>query len=264
MKKIFLFLTITFHFSVAAQPDSHSPYHITVERDLPLVFSGLSAFIAGNIMLNQMDPLSLGELQQLNKNEIPAFDRNAVNRYSNDHNLISDILVTATTIAPTLTFLDKDIRSDFWDILLMGSEVALINNGINILIKSTVERPRPYLYNEDVAVETRIKPYGRLSFYSAHTSNAASLSFFTAKIISGYSEHKLLKKMVWIGAFTFPAVTGYLRYSSGRHFPSDIITGYMMGATIGYLVPFLHQSDSLGEQFQVFINPNQFHIVYRF
>ena len=38
-----------------------------------------------------------------------------------------------------------------------------------------------------------------------------------------------------------PAVTGYLRFKAGKHFPTDIIVGYGVGATIGYLVPELHK-----------------------
>jgi membrane-associated phospholipid phosphatase len=46
---------------------------------------------------------------------------------------------------------------------------------------------------------------------------------------------------VWTGAITLPAIVGYLRVKAGRHYPSDVIVGYGVGALIGYLVPTLHK-----------------------
>jgi len=41
-----------------------------------------------------------------------------------------------------------------------------------------------------------------------------------------------------------PAVTGYLRYEAGRHFPTDILGGYALGALTGVLIPIMHRRPS--------------------
>ena len=36
-------------------------------------------------------------------------------------------------------------------------------------------------------------------------------------------------------------VTGFFRYKGLKHYPTDIITGFAVGAATGILVPFLHK-----------------------
>jgi len=50
------------------------------------------------------------------------------------------------------------------------------------------------------------------------------------------------KPIVWTAAATIPAITGYLRVRGGRHFPTDVIGGYIVGAAVGCLVPHLHRT----------------------
>ena len=39
-----------------------------------------------------------------------------------------------------------------------------------------------------------------------------------------------------------PAIVGYYRYKAMRHFPTDIMVGMAVGATVGILVPHLHKT----------------------
>jgi membrane-associated phospholipid phosphatase len=34
---------------------------------------------------------------------------------------------------------------------------------------------------------------------------------------------------------------GWLRVRGGRHFPTDVLAGLLVGGTVGWLVPHLHQ-----------------------
>ena len=48
-----------------------------------------------------------------------------------------------------------------------------------------------------------------------------------------------------VGRRTLSALTGFFRVDSGHHFTTDAITGVVVGAAVGYLVPALHhRSDS--------------------
>lgn len=246
MKHCFLIFLVTIQLTVQAQ--DHSPFEINYQKDVPLLLAGAGSFAAGNILLNQVNGLQLSEIQNLDPNDLNFLDRHAVDNFSATQSTVSDILVTVASVAPVATLLDREIRDDFLSILVMAAEVALINNGINMTTKALVLRPRPYIYNPRVGNEIKMEKDARYSFYSAHTSNAASLSFFTASIISAYSNDQTLKTMVWSGAIILPLATGYFRYSSGQHFPTDIITGYVIGASIGYLVPLMHRRSDQGFQ----------------
>jgi membrane-associated phospholipid phosphatase len=35
---------------------------------------------------------------------------------------------------------------------------------------------------------------------------------------------------------------GYFRFESGKHFPTDIITGAVVGGGIGFIIPYLHRT----------------------
>ena len=69
----------------------------------------------------------------------------------------------------------------------------------------------------------------------------AANTFFAAKVFSDYYPDSKWKPVVWTAAATIPAITGYLRVKGGRHFTTDVITGYAVGAAVGYLVPHFHK-----------------------
>ena len=49
---------------------------------------------------------------------------------------------------------------------------------------------------------------------------------------------------MWTLAFGVPAYTGYLRVKGGKHFYTDVITGYAVGTFVGWLVPHLHKKEN--------------------
>ena len=84
----------------------------------------------------------------------------------------------------------------------------------------------------------------RFAFFSGHTSVTASNFFFTAKVFSDYFPDSKLKPYIWSVAAIAPAITAYLIVKAGRHYKTDVITGYAVGAAIGFLVPHLHRKKS--------------------
>ena len=67
-----------------------------------------------------------------------------------------------------------------------------------------------------------------------------ALTFLTARIITDLHPDTKNKGVIWGAAITAPAILGYMRVRAGRHFPTDVIAGYAVGATIGYLIPEFH------------------------
>ncbi len=89
-----------------------------------------------------------------------------------------------------------------------------------------------------------------VSFYSGHTSTTAAISFYVARVFSDYLADNTAKIFIWAGAAIYPALVGYLRRDSGHHFRTDVMTGYAIGAAIGYFIPELHKV-SKNEQLSV-------------
>ena len=49
------------------------------------------------------------------------------------------------------------------------------------------------------------------------------------------------KPIIWTSAALIPAITGYLRVKAGRHFTSDVLVGFLVGAAVGWVIPELHR-----------------------
>ena len=52
-----------------------------------------------------------------------------------------------------------------------------------------------------------------------------------------------------------PAWTGIERYLAGKHFPTDIIPGYIFGAACGFFIPHLHRTGKTGNVVNLDIYP---------
>ena len=64
------------------------------------------------------------------------------------------------------------------------------------------------------------------------------------------------KSVIWTLGITLPATTSYLRHNAGKHFPTDVISGYLVGATIGYLVPHFHKTNTKDSSLQIWPSAN--------
>ncbi len=225
-----------------------SPYEFTSQKEIPfLLATGAIGLTTAIIQFNTDEkPLSEEYINSLNSNDINSFDRRAVDNYSLSAKTRSDVLLYGTALMPATFLLKEEMRNDIIPLALMSMEVFIINYGVTHITKYAVQRTRPYVYNSSLDSETRSDPEGKLSFFSGHASHAAAISFMTAKVWIDYTPNmKAWQKVcIWTAAVTYPAVTGYLRVRAGKHFPTDVITGYGVGAIIGYLVPHLHKRRS--------------------
>ena len=118
--------------------------------------------------------------------------------------------------------------------------------------KKLVKRRRPFTYNESIVLGKKCHAYDKdhpnanLSFYSGHTSHVASFVFFTNTMLWYYKPEYRTNDWAWIVSAMIPAVVGYQRVRAGKHFPSDVMVGYLAGAAIGYLIPKIHENEDQG------------------
>lgn len=230
---------------VSAQNLTHtplSPYRISLALDLPIGIGALGLYGTARGLMFSTQPLSQGEINLLQTGDINSFDRFTVNNWSPAAALSSDVMMVASIVGGAGLLINKNMRKDWLKLLVMGMETLVITNGVTDLNKRLVLRTRPYVYNTLADPDRKLKQDARYSFFSGHTSNVAAMSFFVAKVINDYFPDKKWRYGVWAGAIVLPAVTGFLRVYAGKHFPTDVITGYAVGAAIGYLIPFIHSS----------------------
>lgn len=228
-----------------------NPYHTDFKGEVPFIIAGGASLTFGLIsnLADKTVPYTEDELSQLDRNEVNAFDRPATYNWNPNAAKASDYIRTSVIILPIIFLGNHHTRKDIGPILVMTLEVTAITYGLTTGIKHVVKRTRPMVYNEEAPLEERTADNSRLSFFSGHTSFTAAFSFFFAKVMSDY--HPDLKTEYKIGLWTFaaaiPFATAYLRVSAGKHFPTDVMTGYAVGAAIGWLVPHLHKKKVIPE-----------------
>ena len=226
----------------------HRPYEMKFLKELPyvglgMVLTGISFYTEYN---NAVQPYTEAQLLNLDKNNINSFDRGATSNWSPTAHKASNILISTATFLPIMFVANHHTRADLIPLTVMTVEVLLINFGATILTKNLVNRARPLTYNANVPLKERINATSRESFFSGHSSHTTAASIFMAKVVTDYHPNmkKEIKIGIWTTMITLPAVTAYLRVKAGKHFPTDVIVGYLVGGAIGYLVPQIHKTQA--------------------
>jgi undecaprenyl-diphosphatase len=129
----------------------------------------------------------------------------------------------------------KKFGKQFPWVLLAVVLMILLSDQLSVAVKFFVERLRPChddLLSSSIHLVNN-KCGGEFGFYSSHASNTAALALFS---------HQLLKqKGLSIFLVVWVILVGYSRIYLGAHFPGDVLMGWFMGASIGWLSAYLCQ-----------------------
>ena len=219
---------------------TQNTYTLSGGTESPLLYSGLAG-VGISIPLNKkIKPLTKEEILALDATQVNFFDRIAIKGYNSSAQSTSDMFLYSSSALPLTLLLDNKARNEFGTVSTMYLETVLVNYGITELTKVLFKRKRPYNYNKSLPLDLKQKRDSRKSFFSGHTSHVAASSFFTAKVLSDMNPEGS-NTLYWATAATIPAITGYLRVKGGKHFPTDVIFGYVVGAIVGIVVPELHK-----------------------
>ena len=216
-------------------------YKTSKNKEL-IIYGSSAAFLANGLYIeSRQEPITEVTLSLLNKSLLPGVDQSTTGHFSPVASTQSDYIKDGIFLAPFSLLLSKQGRENAKELLVMYTQVLAFNGGITLFSKNAVGRYRPYVYNSLAPLDLKLTNTSRKSFFSGHTSHVASLSFFTAKVFNDFYPESNFRYLVWAGAVTAPALTAYLRVKAGRHFPTDVIVGYGVGAIIGYLIPEFHK-----------------------
>ncbi|KAA3638267.1 MAG: phosphatase PAP2 family protein [Bacteroidetes bacterium] len=251
MKEIKLLLIISILFSpllVAAQQDSIanlSVYKVNHKIEFPLAVLGHGLAFYGYDQLAGVASLSETQVLSLSPQDVNLFDRPALNFSQNGYeraHKASDLAMNLTVASSVLLFLDKEIRKDWKDIITLYLQAHLAGSVTYQAAAFPVRRPRPLAYNTNLSLAERSGSNTSNSFFSGHTSTTAIASFFMAKVYNDYHQLSPRQKILTYGVASLPPIfVGYYRIKAGKHFTSDVITGFAVGALTGILVPELHK-----------------------
>lgn len=243
-----LFLFFTFSFSTYSQEFStttkdlpESPYEINWAIDGPYLGVSLGLNALGFKLIQDKEPLTLEEMNNLNKEDVPGIDRFLAGKYNEKLDDISYYPFYGSFAVPVLMMLTPDLSPHAGQLSVLFVETMATTGAIYTLSAGLVHRTRPLSYNTDLPDDLRREAGAQRSFIGGHTAATASATFFAAKVFNDFYPDSPARPYVWTAAAAIPAWVGYLRSVSGKHFLTDNIAGYVVGAASGILVPELHK-----------------------
>ncbi len=230
-----------------AVAQSTDPYELHTRKELILPGAGACLLLTGFAVHRGQEPLSPADIEALDAADINALDRPATRQWSPDAGTASDILAWSLLAAPAILAANELESGHAATLAVMYVQTLLMNNGTIQLLKVTTNRTRPLAYNDDPAVpeEEKLKISTRRSFPSGHTANAFAAAVFLGTTYSKLHPDSRARTWVWVGSLTAAGTVEYLRYRAGRHFPTDLIAGALIGSSIGYLLPKLHENKAV-------------------
>jgi len=249
---VLIVLALPFQLNGQVKSDSSEVYNIN-----PWITGaiGIGGIIISQEMLKRLadaDPIPVDEILALDKSQVNSFDRRAVEQtnysYAPEAHRISDYWLIGSVLLPASLFIDPKIRKHWLKISLMYLETQAISSNLYIwggpMLK---ERFRPVTYYNEGQFDIGDITHGRNrhSFFSGHVENTAAGTFFWAKVLTDYHPEWNGKWKIWAAASVPPVMVGYLRYRALKHFPTDLIVGFIVGGGTGILVPHLHKKKEL-------------------
>jgi membrane-associated phospholipid phosphatase len=253
MRKSFLALLIFCQVTLAGFGQELTfPYRLSPARDAILIGSGSLLLQFSALGHNQKERMEAPEIEALNPSNFNVIDRIATRYFEPRLNTLresfepSSAVVTAAAVA-TYGLYSK-ISTHRWDAAktlgLMYLEGLYLSCGPMLLTKTLVYRPRPYTYNEDVPVSDRVRGANNESFFSGNATILFYHSVFLSSVYSDLFPESALKPWIWGATLSLATFSGFLSVRSGWHFPTDVLTGALVGGAAGYLIPRLHKSEA--------------------
>lgn len=240
--KYFPILIFSLFFANKLFSQTESPYETSFKYDGPAVAAGLGLSYLGLTLVKNKSELTAAEVLNKSKEDVFFMDRFSAGYYSEKADKDSYIpFYGSFAVAPIVALIDKNQRSHYGQISVMFIETMSAAAASFTIAAGLVERSRPLVYNTSIPVEERQDKDEQRSFFAGHTAATAAATFFAAKVFSDFNPDSKLKPYVWTAAAIIPASVGYMRLKAGKHFLSDNLLGYGIGAACGILIPQLHK-----------------------
>ncbi|HEY9184015.1 MAG TPA: phosphatase PAP2 family protein [Salegentibacter sp.] len=241
MRQLTLIICVVIFCTSALSQEKESPYKTDLLKDGIWIATGLGLNAVGVTMIQNKDGLTEAEVQALDKEDIWKIDRWAAGNYSKADGELSYFPFYASFALP-IAFLPSDAeRNNFGQISVLYLETMATVGAMFTITAGAVHKSRPLVYNESIPMKERRDNDAQRSFFGGHVAATSAAAFFTAKVFQDFNPNSRAIPYVWTGAVVIPAFVGYLRTTSGKHFLTDNLMAFGVGAATGILVPEIHK-----------------------
>ncbi len=237
----FFILFISFQLNIFSQQNNESPYETDLIKDGIWITAGVGFNVVGVLLIQNKPELTQSELNALSKDDIWGVDRWAAGNYSENANSDSYIPMFTSFALPFALMLSENERSHAGQLSVLFVESMATTGALFSITAGLVHKSRPMVYNTSLPDEERMRNDEQRSFFAGHTAATAAATFFAAKVFNDFNPDSPWKPLIWGVAAAIPATVGYLRIKSGKHFLTDNIIGYAVGAASGIIIPEIHK-----------------------
>jgi membrane-associated phospholipid phosphatase len=241
LKKIYKLKPLLIYGFFLCSTNIDAQYKYSYKKFDPYLGAISAGFLGSSFYLqNQVKPLSENYILSLNRNNVNRFDRIATYQWNPTIARTSDGVAVGSGLMFLYFCFDKNSKQNVFPIAGVAFQSLLLSQALSNSFKLTL-RHRPLVYNPEVEMSKKMKSDSRMSFFSAHTTTVSSLSFSFAYAYQTYNAPNKPNYALWTGAFALPAVEAILRVKAGKHYPSDVICGYVVGFASSFIMHKLHK-----------------------
>lgn len=239
----------------AFEPQPPSPYAIDYVFDSTLTLGSFATLlmlheVAGGSLDNAYICSEAHPDTQCNPSTVNRFDRGAIHNHSKTWDAVGTYGLFAiiggaavgSALDNALSGSSSRMRGFAADVMVIAESTSMATLTTHI-IRYGVRRSRPTQYvggNADIDMAAQER---HLSFPSGHATSAAAISTSFATTFWLRHPESPWRWVVASGSVVAAGLAGYGRVGAGRHFPSDIIAGQLIGTAFGILVPLTHRAD---------------------
>jgi len=262
---IFLYITISILFILVLIVNQKNYWNdnkaitLNIKREILicLVFVGVS-YVSIELQKEKEanhSVFEIGSLAQTNIEEINSIDRVVAGRWDiiakSNGKIFKNIAIYLIPLS--LLFFTGSIKRRLV-LFFVFSQGFYITEALTGLAKGLVDRYRPFAYITHTEIEKlSIKAKGKFmedivdydilnSFFSGDASITAFGFMFFAISYSLFYKHNKLKTVIWTIAIIGTVLGCYFRTLSGKHFPTDVLLGGLVGAVIAYGIVKIHKN----------------------
>jgi membrane-associated phospholipid phosphatase len=176
----------------------------------------------------------------------PGFERGTEQNLSSVSRRISDVTLAASWATPIATLASRQSGTTYGNSLIIYGETLSGTVLLNVLLKQMVLRARPYTNSRDpdaIAHSEAEGPDAFYSFHSGHSSIAFTGATAGSLLFAAGDRGRRAVALHWGVTLTLASLTAHSRVRAGQHYPTDVLVGSLLGASMGFVVPLLHQID---------------------
>jgi hypothetical protein len=152
----------------------------------------------------------------------------------------SDLLVATQLALPLISGMARIKLPEYQKAMMVGAQSLLWTMNITQGIKLLKLRSRPFVYSVNAPESLKNKLDARYSFFSGHSSAAFCLATATTLALKPLGISGTPRTIIGAASFMTAGSIAVLRIASGKHYPTDVLTGMILGCGVALLNHYAH------------------------